>query len=186
MTFSPVAPAEVEARPERFVAAARELANDTGSAAFTVAQLTGRAGLSLKAFYTSFRSKDDVLLALLAADTEIGAELMADRIGDRTGAAAIHAYVIGLFDLVQTPGALGYVGVLVREYRRLLEEHAEQLRAALAPLVGLLAEHLGDARDAETMFSILLGGIHDVVIGRTDDARELAEYLYRFCTEGVG
>jgi AcrR family transcriptional regulator len=188
MTFSALAAEEVEARPERFVGAARDLANDTGSAAFTVAQLTARAGLSLKAFYACFRSKDDVLLALLAADSRIGAEELAQRIAERRDADAVRAYVTALFDMVALPGATGYAGVLVREHRRLREHHDDELRAALAPLVDLLAAQLrsGDGRDAETMFAVLLEGIHDVVVGRVTDTRTLAEYLYRFCTQGVG
>jgi AcrR family transcriptional regulator len=187
MTFSTLAAEELEARPERFVAAARDLANESGSAAFTVAQLTGRAGLSLKAFYACFRGKDDVLLALLAADSRIGAEALAQTIAERRDADAVHAYVTALFDMVALPGATGYAGVLVREHRRLREHHDDELRAALAPLVDLLATQLpsGSARDAETMFAVLLEGVHDVVVGRATDTRELAEYLYRFCTRGV-
>ena len=55
MTFSE----EVD-RPQQLVAAARALANETGSAAFTVAQLATSAGVSLKAFYSCFASKDAV------------------------------------------------------------------------------------------------------------------------------
>jgi AcrR family transcriptional regulator len=188
MTFSALATEELEARPDRFLAAARDLATDTGSAAFTVAQLTARAGLSLKAFYACFRGKDDVLLALLAADSHIGAAVLAQRIEDRHDTNAVHAYVTALFDMVALPGATGYAGVLVREHRRLREHHDGELRAALAPLVDLLAAQLpsGDARDAETMFAVLLEGIHDVVVGRVTNTRALAEYLYRFCTQGVG
>ena len=89
-------------------------------------------------------------------------------------------------------GQLGYASVLVREHRRLSEEYPVELRVALAPLVELLAEHIGAAtesrdagRDAETMFRILLGGIDDVVVGRVTDARELAEYLWQFCWTGL-
>src|SRR5207244_2946362 len=116
MTFS----AEPD-RPLRLVASARALANETGSAAFTVAQLATRAGLSLKAFYSCFRSKDDLLLALLAEDSRVGADLLAARIGTRTGPDALRAYVFELFDML-TP-ATGYAGVLVRERRRLTESH---------------------------------------------------------------
>ena len=38
-------------RMERLVDAARQLANESGSAAFTVAQVAERAALSLKSFY---------------------------------------------------------------------------------------------------------------------------------------
>src|SRR6478735_3229378 len=123
MTFSPIAQEELAARPDRLVEAARALANESGSAAFTVAQVTGRSGLSLKSFYRCFRSKDDLLLSLLAADSAIGAQLLAERLGQHTGADAVHAYVVELFALIQLPGATGYAGVLVREYGRLQEEH---------------------------------------------------------------
>src|SRR5690349_16193881 len=59
-------------RLERLLDAARELANETGSAGFTVAQVAGRAGVSLKGFYRSFASKDDLLVALLEEDSRLG------------------------------------------------------------------------------------------------------------------
>src|SRR5256885_15917990 len=103
MTFSPLAAEELEARPDRLIQAARDLANETGSAAFTVAQVTAQAELSLKSFYRCFRSKDELLLALLAADSRLGADVLAGRIGDRSGADAVHAYVTELFDMLSLP-----------------------------------------------------------------------------------
>jgi AcrR family transcriptional regulator len=176
-------------RPARLVHAARALANETGSAAFTVSQVTARAGLSLKSFYRCFRSKDELLLALLAEDSRIGADLLAQRIGEHEGDEALRAFVVELFDLLALPGAAGYAGVLVREYLRLAEHHDVELRAALAPLLELLGRQLHTTqpgRDATTMFGVLLGGIHDVVVGRITDTHELGTYLWRFCTNGVG
>jgi AcrR family transcriptional regulator len=192
MTFSGKSGAEGDGdrdRPRELVAAARLLADETGSAAFTVAQLTSRAGFSLKGFYASFRSKDDLLLALLAEDSRIGADVLAERIGDRTGPEGLRAYVVELFAMLTLPGAIGYAGVLVRERRRLIESHDAELRDALAPLVDLLARHIDSndpKRDARTMFAVLLEGINDIVVGSVADANELAEYLYRFCTAGAG
>jgi AcrR family transcriptional regulator len=188
MTFSPLATEELDARPDRLVQAARDLANETGSAAFTVAQVTQQAELSLKSFYRCFRSKDELLLALIAADSRLGAEVLRGRIGDRKGADGLHAYFIELFDMLSLPGAMGYAGVLVREYLRLNEHYGEEQLAALAPLLDLLASHLATEhpkRDALTMFGVLLGGIHEVVLGRATDSREIAEYLHGFCTRGV-
>ncbi len=188
MAFSQLAPPELDARPDRFVRAARDLANETGSAAFTVAQVTLRAGLSLKSFYRCFRGKDELLLALLAADSQIGAAVLAERIGNRSGTAALHAYVTELFEMVALPGATGYAGVLAREYRRLAELYDDEQRAALAPLLDLLAAHIDSAdpgRDAQVMFGVLLGGIHDIIVGRAADTRALAEYLFEFCTQGI-
>jgi AcrR family transcriptional regulator len=176
-------------RPQRLVASARALANETGSAAFTVAQLATRAGVSLKAFYSCFRSKDELLLALLAEDSRMGAEILADQIGARTAQVALRAYVFELFDMLTLEGAIGYAGVLVRERRRLTEFHEDELRDALAPLVDLLARYIDSddpKRDARTMFAVLLDGIDDVVVGRVADTHELARYLQRFCIDGVG
>jgi AcrR family transcriptional regulator len=182
MTFSAVA---VPTRPEQLVAAARDLANELGSAAFTVAQVTERSGLSLKAFYQCFDGKDDLLLALLREDTNIGAEYLAERVGDGHGRDAVHAYVTELFALLSLPGASGYAGVLVREYLRLLEHHQRELQDALRPLTDLLARCLDTPQkeqDALTMFGVLLGGIHQIVVGGAANP----EYLYNFCMNGVG
>ena len=180
-------------RMERCIAAARDLANETSSAAFTVAQIAARADVSLKSFYRCFPGKDELLLALLEDDSHIGARVLAARVGSRENpTAALHACVTELFAFLAVPGALGYAGVLVREHRRLSEHHPLELRVALAPLVELIAEHIAAAtpttdarRDAETMFRILLQGIDDVIVGRVTDAAELAEYLWAFCWRGL-
>ena len=180
-------------RMERCVAAARELASETTSAAFTVAQIAARAGLSLKSFYRCFPGKDELLLALLEDDSQIGARALAQRVGVRESpVAALHACVTELFALVSDSGQLGYASVLSREHRRLSEHYPVELRVALAPLVELLAEHITAAthtrdarRDAETMFRVILQGIDDMVVGRVADAREQAEYLWHFCWRGL-
>jgi AcrR family transcriptional regulator len=180
-------------RMERCIAAARDLANETSSAAFTVAQIAARADVSLKSFYRCFPGKDELLLALLEDDSHIGARVLAERVGRRDDPeAALHACVTELFALLSVPGALGYAGVLVREHRRLSEHYPLELRVALAPLVELIAEHIAAAtattdarRDAETMFRILLQGIDDVIVGRVADAAELGEYLWTFCWQGL-
>src|SRR5262245_4571992 len=88
-------------RMERCVAAARELATETSSAGFTVAQIAERARLSLKSFYRCFPGKDELLLALLEDDSQIGARVLAQRVGERgTPEAALHACVTELFVLV--------------------------------------------------------------------------------------
>jgi AcrR family transcriptional regulator len=183
-------------RMERLVAAARELANETGTAAFTVTQVTERAGLSLKSFYRCFPGKDELLIALLEEDSRVGASMLAEATAPRPeGVERLRAYVDGLFEFLTLPGALGYAGVLVREHRRLAEGHPVELRAALAPLIDMLAAELAAAglseevgrdpsRAAETVFGVLLSGINDVALGRAEP-REVAIYLWRFCWAGL-
>jgi AcrR family transcriptional regulator len=181
MAFSPASP------EARLVAAARELADEMGSAAFTVAQVADRAGASFKAFYRCFRGKDDLLLALIEDDSRRGAAVLEHSIARHTD--PLEGFVDELFAMLSVPGAAGYAGVLVREYRRLGEHHPEELDVALAPLTSLLASLITTAdpkRDAQTMFGVLIGGVHDVLLGRVDDPAELAAYLHRFCTHGMG
>jgi AcrR family transcriptional regulator len=182
---------------ERLLGAARNLANETGSAAFTVSQVAGTARLSLKVFYRCFAGKDELLLALLEEDSSIGAGLLRQVVEGRDlPSDRIHAYIQGLFDLLTQPGAIGYAGVLVREHRRLAEVHPDELRTALAPLVSILVAELVAAQDAgqatvpdagraaDTIFALMLSGVSDVSLGRADP-HELAEWLWDFCWAGV-
>jgi AcrR family transcriptional regulator len=182
--LSPTTP--VDDRQKRLVGAARELANETGSAAFTVAQVAARAGLSLKSFYRCFGGKDDLLIALLSEESRVGAALMEQLLDGRTN--QLKAFVDELFALATFPGKVGYAGVLVREHRRLVEHQPDAIRAALAPLTDVLAMRITSAhpaRDAQTVFGVLMAGLHDVVLGRVADVAEHSGYLYRFCAHGL-
>ena len=180
-------------RIERLLDAARDLANETGGAHFTVAQVASRAGQSLKSFYRCFAAKDDLLIALIEEDSRLGAGLLTQALeGQEDPLTRVRAYVTGIFEMLTYPGALGYAGVLVREHRRLSEERPDTLRAALAPLIRVLEQEIAaateagacaspdPARDAETVFAVMLEGISDVTLGRAEP-REEAEYLWAFC-----
>ena len=184
-------------RSRRIVAAVRDLANEAGSASFTVAQVAQRAGLSLKSVYRCFAGKDDLLLALLEEESRVGAEILAERIDAHTEAAArLRTFVEGIFELLTHPEAVGYARVLSGEQHRLSDERPNELRGALSPLVGLLAREVRGARAAgvidpgdvdraaETMFGIVLGGIADVTRGRGDPV-ETAAWVWTFCLYGL-
>ena len=180
-------------RAGRLVAAARDLANERQSPGFTVHEVAARAGSSLKGFYRCFAGKDDLLVALLAEDSRIGAEILGEQVAAHgVPADRIRACVTHLFELSTLPGAEGYARVLVSEHRRLSQERPDDMRAALAPIVDVLAREIDTAaraglaesptpeRDAETVFSLILDGIHDVSLGRVAP-RDQAEYLWQFC-----
>jgi AcrR family transcriptional regulator len=194
--FEPLRPAvrarSVE-RAARLVASARELADEHQSAAFTVHEVAARAGSSLKGFYRCFTGKDDLLVALLAEDSAIGAGIHAERLAAQsTHRDRLRTCVTGLFELCTLPDSEGYARVLASEHRRLSQERTDDLRAALAPIVEVIADTVRDAalvgaaasaapeRDADTIFSLVLDGIHAVFYGRAD-AADQAEYLWQFC-----
>jgi AcrR family transcriptional regulator len=178
---------------ERLLDAARDLANETGTAAFTVAQVAAHAGLSLKVFYRCFAGKDDLLVALLEEDSRLGAAILREMVDTYTDPAQrVRAYLVGVFELVSLPGALGYAGLLVREHRRLSESRPEELRRALAPMIDVLAAEIEAARvagvvaaqdanrEARAVFALVLDGIHDIARGEAEP-RDEAAFLWRFC-----
>jgi AcrR family transcriptional regulator len=184
-------------RLERFVVAARDLANETGSAAFTVAQVAARAGMSLKGFYRYFASKDDLLVALLEEDSRLGAAILRDEVSAHTAREdRVRAYLTGVFELITLPGALGYAGVLIQEHQRLADSRPDELARALAPMIDVLADELDggaadatvrtpDPRgDARLIFALVLDRIHAVVLGHADAPEEAAR-LWRLCWTGV-
>lgn len=185
-------------RLSQFVAAARSLAEETGSSAFTVQQVVARSGQSLKSFYRYFESKDDLLLALLEEDIAVGALFLRELMGryddplDR-----LREWFVGLFELMAS-GDQGYVLLLVREHQRLSDSRAEQLEVAVAPFVQLLREALEDAaehgairaidsrRDAHLIFHLVLVAIRDLVTGADDRAVEdVVDHLWEFCWRGL-
>jgi hypothetical protein len=84
----------------------------------------------------------------------------------------------------------------VQEHRRLSEQRPDDLHRALAPLVDLLADEIrraaaagaarstDPARDAQTVFGLVLEGVHDVTLGRAEPL-DHADYLWRFCWSGL-
>jgi len=184
------------ARLERLLDAARELTDEADDASFTVAEVAGRAGVSLMTFYRSFASKDDLLLALLEEESRTGAAMLQGTLERECAPAArLERYVLSLFKLARM--APGYARVLVRQYRRLGTDHPRELAAALAPLVELLegeikaaaaagAAHPGDpSRAAEIVFALLLEGLADVTLtGR--DSGDVAASVWRFAAGGLG
>src|SRR4051794_9309365 len=164
--------------------------NQAEDPAFTVAEVATRAGVSLKSFYRSFESKDDLLLALLEEESRTGAGMLRTALDRSTSPdERLERYVRALFKLARA--APGYANVLVREYRRLGVERPAELAAALAPLVDLLEEEIAagarvaDAgRSAEIVFAVLLDGLADVPLaGR--DSKEIVSSVWRFVAGGL-
>jgi TetR/AcrR family transcriptional regulator len=184
-------------RLERLVVAARSLAGETGSAAFTVAQVAARAGVSLKVFYRYFAGKDDLLVALLEEDSRVGAALLRDAAAACVDPVErLRTAVTGVLQFLTVEGALGYAGVLIREHRRLSESRPDALHLALAPIIDVLEDAIQRAvdagvartpdprRSARTLFALVLDAIHEVVLGRAQPLDE-ADFLWQICWSGV-
>ncbi len=197
MTFSPTTSTLADRattlidRATTLIDVARTLANERGDAAFTVADVVQRAGVSLKAFYATVGGKDELLLALLAADSHLGAQLVStavDRFDDPQD--RLHAWIFELCSLAGLHDAIGYAGLLARETRRLGDERPAELAGALAPLLDGLAAVLDEIgsrdteRDVRAVFSLVIDAIHDITRGRADPI-DAADYLTGFVLRAV-
>jgi AcrR family transcriptional regulator len=186
------------ARARRLVDAARELAAESGSsAAFTVAQVAARAGMSLRSFHRQFGGKDDLLLALFEEESRTGAEAL-----DRALAEVpeplerVRVFVVGLMGFVVTGS--GYASLLVREHLQLAERRPAELRIALLPLVDLLDAQMSaaaaagvirpiDRHDVVTVFSLILGHVHTAILFTPDaDLAHAGERAWAFCSAALG
>jgi AcrR family transcriptional regulator len=173
---------------ERLVAAARELTAEAGTPAFTVQPVVARAGTCLKSFYRLFQGKDELLLAVLGADTRAGAELLADWMArEADPLARVRVFVVGMVQLAEA--GTGYTGIYVREHLRFAPSHPDQLQAALEPLVSLLERAVRAAvqtsdprRDAVMVFHTVVAHIHASVL---EGHRIDPTALWEFCQAGL-
>ncbi|MHB8450917.1 MAG: TetR/AcrR family transcriptional regulator [Mycobacteriales bacterium] len=180
------------ARARLLVGAARTLASESGTSAFTVADVAALAGVSLRSFYRHFAGKDELFLALFEEEARLGAQLLAAAMEEAASPIErLRCYVMGLFGFVVTGS--GYASLLVREHLRLGGQRADELRIALAPLVDMLEVELegaaaaGDIRavdrhDAITVFSLILSQVHAATLfAAGDSSRGGAGRLWEFC-----
>lgn len=183
-------------RARRLVDAARALTAESRSSGFTVADVAAGAGISLRSFYRHFSSKDDLLLALLEEETQLGARLLEETLTSGAGPLErLRGYVVGLVGFVAAES--GYASLLVREQLALGERHSPEMRAALAPLVDLLDVELaaaaaaGDIRpvdrhDTIIVFSLILSHVHATILFTPgQDMTKAAERLWDFALGGL-
>lgn len=120
----------------RFVAAAREIAEDTGRLDFTVQQIVDRSGVSLRSFYRNFAGKDELCLALFEEMTQETCEAIGKRLsGIEDSAERLSAIVRRLY-MAERGGQLS--GSISRQVHDLAANRPEDLRASQQPVVDLL------------------------------------------------
>ena len=176
-------------RARRLVDAARRLAA-TGSTSFTVADVAGAAGISLRSFYRHFAGRDDLLLALFEEEARLGATMLADEVHDLTDPVErVQRTVEALCEMVVTGSV--YADVLVREHLRLGAERPDEMRAALAPMLDRFETELRaaaaagglrpvDRFDAATVLAIVLTHAQSALLLAPDEPAP-AERIWRFC-----
>ncbi len=167
-------------------------------AAASVADILDEAGLSTRAFYRHFDSKDALLRAMYRRDADAVAEaLRAATEAARDPVSALEAWLEGFLRLFFDPRRAERAAVMVSEgTRRAAGYHEEQERAVaalVAPLIEVLRQ--GDEvgalrsatpeRDAHTIHAVAGSASWGPDGGRFDRAAARA-HVARFCWPALG
>ena len=196
-----VAPARARAVAEArvLVEAALTVLRRNGAAGLTVADVLEEAGLSTRAFYRHFASKDALLLALFDADNE-AVRARVDSAIDAAAdpRAALVAWVDEQLALAYAPRRSRRTQVLWSEGRRLQLEFPDEFErifaAVLAPLERLLEAgrakgafpDADPARDARAIHAVTWDLIEARLSGGADDLVTARGQVLRFCLPALG
>lgn len=180
--------------------ASRQVLARKGVSGLTVADVLDEAGLSTRAFYRHFASKDELVLAIYGTEQQRSLARMLDAV--EAAADAQGAVVAWIDDTL----ALGFDGrraartrLLAAEGDRLRGEFPDQFEAILAamlePLIGAIRRGRDDGsfpnaapeRDARSIHAVVWDLVHQRLIGATpltiDQARD---HALRFCLGALG
>jgi len=196
------APTEAKTLDERqrlILAGVQEMA-EQGSEDPRVADIVRRAGLSNKAFYRNFKSKDELLYAVLEESMRLQVEELVARLEPGTKPLErVRAWILGVLELAIDPELSAVQRPLLVHQGRLLDSLGAEVWEHVVRLMTLLQSAIADARaagdvpetvdperDAEAIFHLTLGWMNGRVIGRVTATREEAQRVVVFALRGLG
>jgi AcrR family transcriptional regulator len=176
-----------------FVHAARELLDETGSLDFTVQDVVDRSKLSLRSFYQTFASKDDLLLALFEEYVVAAAAWQREQMAKHDDPIEqIHTFITSLWANKLSPQV---VRALALYNLTLSSTRPSDLARALEPQVAVLHESIdrgiaaGVVRDdigARRLAEILLHtGNAAVQTTILHTGHESPDDVWSFCLDGL-
>jgi AcrR family transcriptional regulator len=187
-------PSSDEDESERLIRAARKTIQENGGSGFTLNEVLEHSGLGTRAFYRHFASKDDLALAVFAAESEREAK----RLEKRTRSAStpiegVVAWIDARLELGFDQRRSASQRPLSEEAMRASKQFPKQLEPAfnrtLAPLVEQLT--LGAAQgvfgeidvidDAKAILHVVSGVVEQRWSGFALRYRETRERTLRFC-----
>ncbi len=158
-----------------------------------VIDIVSRAGLSNSAFYRHFRSKDDLVLAILddGRRTLLGYldHLMAE---EATGEAKVRRWIEGMMTQAVDPDAALATRAVHVNATRVDGGVGEKGRRAEADLCASLETALRDAasadpaRDAYVIFQAVVGSMTDFLVRQVKPSADDIRHLASFCVAGIG
>lgn len=186
---------EAQVERGRLMDAALKVMRVNGFQAASVQDILDEAGLSTRAFYRQFRSKDDLLLAMFRTASARDVEAVARRVGGTASPLdGVFAWVDEMLGIAFDRRRLSRMVMFNQVARQTagFDDEVAYMRSALtAPLAGVLTRGLSDGsfpstdpeQDAPTLFDLLwsVGGP-----ARRLDREAAREHLLRFCLPALG
>ena len=164
-----------------------------GVEGLTVAEVLNEAGLSTRAFYRHFHSKDELLLAIYERDaTATRDRLRARLVKARSPQLAIEAWIDETLALAFDARRARHTRPLAREGARLQGEFPAEFAAivdgVVEPLVEVLRAMGNDQpeRDARTIHAIAWQLVSEKLGGSAISAADARAHVLRFCRPALG
>ena len=186
------------AEAQRLIEAARILMQRTESVEPRVSEIVREAGLSNQAFYRHFRSKHELLLAVLADGQEQLVRYLEQRMAaEATALDRVRRWIRCIVNQAAHPRAAEATRIFVVNGVRLADQFPEETRRSLeeikAPLRAALeqAAAQGDApaadpeRDTEAIYHLAMGWMQRKIIEQARPSQEDVEHVVRFAVRGL-
>ena len=163
-----------------------------------VSHIVRRAGLSNKAFYRHFRSKDELLIAILEAGLRVQHERVQGRMQVGTNAfERIGNWIREILAQAIDPKSAAATRPLVVHQARLFENLGDELWSMVDRLKGLLRDAIVEGvasgelasdspeADTEAIYHLTVGWMHGRIVDRTSPTWEEAEHIVEFALRGL-
>jgi AcrR family transcriptional regulator len=159
----------------------------------TVADVLTEAGLSTRAFYRHFRSRDELVLAVFEHETRRSLERLTAAVYEAPNArAALDAWIDETLALGFEPARARRTRPLAREGNRLQAEFPKEFAAIVAsvldPLVAVLRAFpaADPERDARTLHAIAWALVEEKLHGSKLTVAQARAHILRFCLPAIG
>jgi AcrR family transcriptional regulator len=175
----------------RLLDAAFAVMRSTGDLDPRVGDVVRAAGLSNQAFYRHFRSKDELLLAVLTDGRRRLVRTLTGRVGRAVGPhAQIAAWIGGVLAQARNPEAAANTRPFAVHGARLADRFPAEWEASrnalLAPLRSAVAAAGGDVdRDPELCYHLAFGAMEAALVQRRTPSRADVDRIVEFAWRGV-
>jgi len=169
-----------------------------GEPGLTVAEVLAEAGLSTRAFYRHFRSRDELVLAVYEHESERTGDRLARRVDEApTPAAAVETWIDETLALATRAGRARRTAPLAAEGPRLQARFPDEFEAIVERQLEPLRQAITDGRedgtfpgagpeaDARAVHAVTWAAVQRILAGASVAADEQPA-LRRFCLAALG